>query len=82
MRRYQVNHSYRSFSDGKLHGPFEAGATVELDDAVAAWVNRDSPGCLTALDDIAAVAEQSTVDADGEPEPAKDRAHKGGRRRG
>lgn len=74
MGRYQVNHGYKSFSDGKLFGPFEAGAVVELEDADAEWVNRDSPGCLT---DIAATAETN-----GEGEPAKDRQHRGGRKRG
>lgn len=43
MPAYRVNHSYRS----STQGPFEAGAVLELDEAVAEWVNRDSPGCLS-----------------------------------
>lgn len=40
---YRVNHNYRTAA----LGPFAAGSTVDLDDATAAWVNRDSPGCLS-----------------------------------
>lgn len=47
MPRYLVNHNYRSFSDGRAYGPFEAGQTVELVETDAEWVNRDSPGCLS-----------------------------------
>ena len=74
MGAYAVNHRYTSYRDGKLFGPFEPGTTVELEEADAEWVNRDSPGCLT---DIAVAAETK-----GEAEPAKDRQHKGGRKRG
>lgn len=74
MAEYKVNHHYRSRRDGRDFGPYLPDTTVELEEADADWVNRDSPGCLTAVD--------GEVDPDGEPEPSKDRAHRGGRKRG
>lgn len=71
MPTYAVNHRYSARRDGQTFGPYEPDTTVELDEADAEWINRDSPGCLTAAD----------APVDGEAEPAKDRAHKGGRRR-
>jgi hypothetical protein len=53
MPAYQVNHSYRS----STQGPFEAGAVLELDEATAEWVNRDSPGCLELVVDEPVPAE-------------------------
>jgi hypothetical protein len=73
MAEYKVNHRYRSNRDGKTFGPYEPDTNVDLEEADADWVNRDSPGCLTAL--------EATAKADGEAPPAKDRAHKGGRTR-
>jgi hypothetical protein len=76
MPTYTVNHAYRALRDGAVFGPYEPGTTVELSDADAEWVNRDSPGCLT---------EAATAKAKAEPEGAtvgaNDRQHKGGRRR-
>jgi len=71
---YLVNHRYRA----GLHA-FDEGATVELDDAVAEHVNRDSPGTLTPLGaepapeldvepDVEPTAEPETT-PDGAPEP-------------
>jgi hypothetical protein len=74
MPRYRVNHRYSSYRDGRRFGPWEAGETVELEEADAAWVNRDSGGCLEA--------DQP------KPEPARqqpktaDRQHRGGANRG
>lgn len=77
MPGYAVNHRYVSYRDGKMFGPFEPGTTVELEAEDADWVNRDSPGCLTAL-----VSEPAAeVAPDGEAEPARDRQHRGGRKR-
>ncbi len=60
MPRYLVNHAYRSFSDGRQFGPFTAGETVELGEAEAEWVNRDSPGCLSPeADEDAAPGKQT-----------------------
>lgn len=50
MAAYTVNHRYTAFRDGTRFGPYEPGTTVDLEPADAAWVNRDSPGCLTAAD--------------------------------
>ena len=44
MPAYVVNHAYRA---GVL-GPWQAGDVIELDDATAAHVEHDSPGCLSA----------------------------------
>lgn len=49
MARYTVGHSYAASRDGKQLGPWVAGDEVELDDAEAAWVERDSPGALVAI---------------------------------
>jgi hypothetical protein len=46
MGRYVVQHNYRSFSDGEWLGPWVKGDEVELDDARAEHVERDSPGAL------------------------------------
>lgn len=67
MPRYRVNHSYRSFSDGRQFGPYEAGQTVELEDTDAEWVNRDSPGCLSPDDEEPARPNR-------QHKPAKNRA--------
>ena len=45
--RYAVMHRYSSTD----HGPWEEGTTIELDDATAIWVNRDSPGTLAEIDE-------------------------------
>lgn len=63
MGRYKVNHRYAAyttaFGDGEQIG-LEEGAEVELDEERAEWINRDSPGTLTAA--------KATVDIpDGEP---------------
>lgn len=41
---YRVNHHYASGG----RGPWEGGELIDLDDETAAWVERDSPGCLSA----------------------------------
>lgn len=45
MSRYTVRHRYRAVLDHQAV-QLEKGSTVDLDDAQAEWVNRDSPGCL------------------------------------
>ncbi len=79
MASYAVNHRYTARRDGQTFGPYEPDTTIELDEADAEWINRDSPGTLT---DVAATGVTSKVDTDGEADPAKDRQHKGGRKRG
>jgi len=73
MPGYAVNHRYGSKRDGQLFGPWEADTSVDLTEADAEWVNRDSPGTLTPL--------EPGVEADGEAPAAKDRQHRGGRKR-
>jgi hypothetical protein len=46
MPRYAVVHRYSSTD----HGPWDEGTTIELDEASADWVNRDSPGTLAEID--------------------------------
>lgn len=60
MARYLVAHRYRSSS-----AVLAAGDTVELDDALAAWLLHDSPGVLTLVDGEAVVDESAPA-----PEPA------------
>lgn len=43
MPDYRVNHDYQA---GAL-GPFKKGQTVDLTEAQAEWVNRDSDGTLS-----------------------------------
>lgn len=45
MPSYLVNHSY---SNGREHN-YDAGMRIEIDQAEAEWINRDSPGCLSEL---------------------------------
>jgi hypothetical protein len=51
MGVYHVNHRHSAThgSSATTYVVLEEGADVELDDDLAEWVNRDSPGCLTAL---------------------------------
>lgn len=46
MARYSVRHNYRSERDGELVGPWLEGQEIDVDDALAAYVNVDSPGAL------------------------------------
>lgn len=48
MARYTVAHGYFSIRDGITFGPWTAGESVELDPPDAQWIQRDSPGALTA----------------------------------
>ena len=90
MSEYQVNHRYGATRDGIKFGPYEPGHTVELSEADAEWVNRDSPGTLTAVTEESPVSDEepdaasedaAEAETEGEPAPAKDRAHRGGRKR-
>lgn len=49
MPRYRVNHVYASYRDGVHYGPWTPGEEVELVEAVAEWVNQDSPGALSPV---------------------------------
>lgn len=79
MPDYTVNHAYRSFSDGVQHGPYEQGTVVQLAQADAEWVNRDSPGCLT---EVGAMPAKPAKAVEPEQAPASEtRPLKGGRNR-
>lgn len=67
MGRYRVGHDYLSGL-----GQFAAGDVVELDDALAAHINRDSPGTLAAVTTTARTLEA----------PPRDRMLKGAKKRG
>lgn len=47
MSKFQVNHSYRGLLDDHTYVVLEAGSEVDLDDARAEWIERDSPGVLS-----------------------------------
>lgn len=49
MARYRVSHVYAAYRDGQHYGPWTPGEVVELDQDVAEWVNRDSPGVLSPV---------------------------------
>lgn len=68
MPRYLVTHAYQT---DRL-GPWVAGDEVELDDAIAAHVERDSPGTLQSA---TGQAERAVI------EPPRDRMVRQSRRR-
>lgn len=70
MPRYLVNWRYSAYRDGVTYGPYAEGDTVELSEADAAWIDRDSPGVLAA-----------EKQAEREAKPTANRQHKGGRNR-
>lgn len=79
MADYTVNHRYTSRRDGVQFGPYEPGTVVQLDESDAEWVNRDSPGCLTATLVIDIVGDEAKVGD--QVVGAVNRMHKGGRKR-
>lgn len=54
MARYKLGHPYSSFTGGRQFGPWAKGDEVELDDADAKWIERDSPGALAPVRKAAA----------------------------
>jgi hypothetical protein len=62
MPQFIIRQRYTSYRDGKTYGPWQVDEVVELDTADAEWVERDSPGTLTApeVDEVAEVAEVET----------------------
>jgi hypothetical protein len=79
MPEFVVVHAYRSSRDGRQFGPWVAGDLVEVTDADAEWLLRDSPGCLLPV-----AAEDPDNDPDNEREkpPARNRQARPGRNRG
>jgi hypothetical protein len=80
MPEFTVAHAYRSSRDGQPFGPWKPGDVVELLDADAEWVNRDSPGCLLTFPAPASTPEAEPA---ARAKPAgRDRQHRGGANRG
>lgn len=79
MPDYIVSHRYTARRDGQTFGPWEKGDAVQLEQADADWVNRDSEGCLAEAKPKAVKADKDEV-ADGKTgpnrqhQPAKTRA--------
>lgn len=71
MPCYEVKHRYRASRDGQTVGPWEPGQRVELAEAEAAWINRDSPGALAEVKPSGARQGQAQAD----------RQHRGGANR-
>ena len=72
MARYTIAHAYRSSRDGVAFGPWEAGETVDLEDADAEWLERDSPGVL--VPEPEAPTRQATAKADRQARPGRNRS--------
>ncbi|MFC9088998.1 hypothetical protein [Nocardiopsis dassonvillei] len=65
MTRWTVTRSYAAVRDGTRLGPWTAGDSVELDDELAAWIGRDSPGALAPIKAKAAPAPATGDSAKG-----------------
>lgn len=73
MPTYTVRHRYGAMRDGQRIGPWTAGMRIELDQADAEWVERDSPGALAPYEPQAeAVAVQTPDDEAPATAPASD----------
>lgn len=86
MPQYVIKHAYRSARDGVALGPWAAGDTVELSEADAEWLERDSPG-VVAVPYVAPVVEVPAVvdeieQVERQQSPVRDRQARGGRNRG
>ena len=46
MPKFTVTRVYAAFRDGTHYGPYTPGEELELDQELADWMNRDSPGLL------------------------------------
>ncbi|WP_328465528.1 hypothetical protein OHA21_43825 [Actinoplanes sp. NBC_00393] len=75
MAKFTVNHAYKASRDGQQLGPWKPGDVVDLEQADADWVNRDSPGCMSPTS--AAPAEGAAR----QRSASKDRQHRGGANR-
>lgn len=76
MAEFTLIHSYASQRDGQRFGPWQAGDVVDLEQADAEWILRDSPGSLCPVDDLPA------EEAEREKPAGRDRQHRGGQNRG
>ncbi len=65
MATYEVKHSYEAYRDGLRFGPWVEGDVVSLDDADAAWIERDSAGVLARVKDQESTGPAVPVPAGG-----------------
>lgn len=56
MGAYRVGHNYRT-----RDLLYEEGSVVEVDDELAAWVNRDSEGTLVPVEDKPAAKPKAGI---------------------
>jgi hypothetical protein len=82
MPGFEVQHAYRSTRDGVQFGPWQAGETVELSEADAEWVCRDSPGCLLAAGGIVEATPEPKDGEERQKPVGANRQHRGSRNRG
>jgi len=77
MSAYRVARDYRAVYRSQSVG-FSEGDNVDVDDDVAAWVNRDSPGCLIASGKTAPSVKAEPAEEASEPakKPVKRAAKK------
>jgi hypothetical protein len=80
MPNFTVRHNYRSFRDGQQFGPWVEGDQVQLTEADAEWLERDSPGLLVAAAKPKAEPEPAPKPAGAKP-PAADRQARPARNR-
>lgn len=80
MPRYRFNHAYRT----QTLGPWEKDDQVELEEAVAEFIGRDSPGAISSLDVLPAPGEpdEEETGARDVSRPPADRMQRRGRTRG
>lgn len=87
MAKFKVGQRYSANRDGQSVGGWPVGLVVDLDVELAMWVLRDSPGTLTPYVEATPEAEpapgpETPVEEPArDATPAKDRMHRGGRRR-
>lgn len=81
MGAYRVVRAYAAERDGEMVGPWAAGDTVDLDEATAAWVERDSPGCLAVPGKPQTEPEPAVEPEREQPKPVNRQA-RAGRNRG
>lgn len=67
MAQFKVAHDYRSNHNGRYYA-YDKGATVDVDEETAEWVNRDSPGTLAPVK----TAAKKTAAKKTEPKDAGD----------
>lgn len=84
MPRYTIQRSYASAHNTKVYGPWEAGEVIELEQHIAEWVDRDSPGVLAPVVDEPEESETSEppVAETRQRKPSRDRQYRTGQNRG